>query len=95
MIKPSTSFCDCNPNPNLQPRCQDLSLGFFPLEPQPKTEGRNPGKEVDILSTFSYYLDSYSLKCTPLDIRSVLITPTSVPLSLKVNLAFIPGYRFG
>ena len=35
----------------LQPRCQDLSLGFCPLEPQPKTKGRGPGKEVDILST--------------------------------------------
>ena len=45
----------------LPPRCQDLSLGFCPLEDQPKTEPKDPGKEVDILSTmFPYRLDSYS-----------------------------------
>ena len=45
----------------LQPRCQDLSLDFCPLEPQPKTKGRGPGKEVDILSTmFPCDWDSFS-----------------------------------
>ena len=74
----------------LQPRCQDLSLGFCPLEPQPKTEGKNPGKEVDIHSTmFPYYFDSYSLKFTSLDVRSVLIMSTSVSLSLSVNHVFV------
>ena len=48
------------------------------MEPQPKTEWTDPGKEVDILSTMiPYYLDSYSLKCTSLDVGSILITSTS------------------
>ena len=59
----------------LQPRCQDLSLGFCPLEPQPKSEGRNPSRVVDVLSKmFRYYFHSYAPKCTCVDVHSVLIT---------------------
>ena len=39
----------------LQPRCQDLSLGFCPLEPQPKSEERDRSRVVDVLSTMFPY----------------------------------------